>query len=342
MYIIATAKRLIKGLAKANTLILLLAALFLLAFGTLGSFLAESGTTERFDSIWNCFWWTLVTMSTVGYGDMYPETVAGRVIAIICMIGGLALMVSVVRSVVISLNNKWTKEVRGMAQIKTKDHIVICGWNAKAEDIIHELRFTNRFGQWPITIIDDKIDTKPIDDDNVSFVRGNASEVHILKQANIEKAKFAIVVAEDETPAADQKTVLTVLAIEHLNPPIISCVEINDANNEEHVRRAGCDIVVDTSALTSKMLAMSLRNPVINNIVTELVSRMGNDVLQVPVPQRYLGRSFAEILPETKNTYDVITIGVERDGEGLLNPPSDLVFREKDFLLVIAKEAPSF
>jgi len=342
MYVVAAARRLIKGLTKANTQILLLAALFFLVLGTVGSYLAESGTADRFDSIWDCFWWTLVTMSTVGYGDMYPETTGGQVIAIICMIGGPVLMVSVVGSVVISLNNKWTKGVRGMADIKSKDHIVICGWNAKAEDIINELRFTKRFNQWPITIIDDKIDTKPIDDDNVSFVRGSASEVHVLKKANIEEAKFAIVIAEDETPAADQKTVLTVLAIEDLNPPIISCVEINDSNNAEHVRRAGCDIVVDTSSLTSKMLAMSLRNPVINNIVKELVSRMGNDVFRVQIPQRWVGRPFAEILPETKSTYGVIAIGVERDGESMLNPPSDTIFQEKDFLLVIAKEAPSF
>ena len=282
-----------------------------------------------------------MTMSTVGYGDIYPTTVAGRVIAIICMIGGPVLMVSVVGTVVFSLNDKWTKGVRGMAQIKSKDHIIICGWNAKTEDIINELRHTERFQKWPITIIDDKIETKPVDDDNVSFVRGNASEIHVLKQANVEEAQFAIVVAEDESIAADQKTVLTVLAIEHLNPTIISVAELNDGNNEQHVRHAGCDIVVDTSSLTSKMMAMSLRNPVINKIVKELVSRRGNDVFRVPVPKQYLGKSFAETMAEMKNSHGVITIGIERDGESILNPPANMVFQKKDFLLVIAKELPS-
>jgi len=309
---VALVKRLVKGAAKTNIRILLLAALFLLIFGTVGSYLAETATNSDFQSGWDCLWWTLVTMSTVGYGDKVPITAAGRVIGAICMIGGPIIMVSLVGSIGISLYNKWRKGVR-----------------------------SEGFRNWPITIIDDKIETKPIDEAKVSFVCGNASQVSVLRQANIGEAKFAIVLAEDSTAVADQKTVLTVLAIESINPSIVSCAELNDANNEEHLRRAGCDIVVNTSALTSKLLAMSLQNPAVNKVVRELVSGAGNEVYRVALPQRYVGRPFAQPLPELKSSHSVITIGVERDGECLINPPSDLILKETDLLLVISEEAPS-
>jgi voltage-gated potassium channel len=341
MVIVALVKRLVKGAAKTNIRILLLAALLLLIFGTVGSYLAETATNSEFQSGWDCLWWTLVTMSTVGYGDKVPITAAGRVIGAICMIGGPIIMVSVVGSIGISLYNKWRKGVRGMAQLKSKGHLVICGWNAKAKDIIDELRLSKGFRNCPITIIDDKIETKPIDEAKVSFVCGNASQVSVLKQANIGEAKFAVVLAEDSTPVADQKTVLTVLAIESINPSIVSCAELNDANNEEHLRRAGCDIVVNTSALTSKLLAMSLQNPAVNKVIGELVSGVGNEIYRVELPQRYVGRPFAQSLPELKSSHSVITIGVERDGECLINPPSDLILKATDLLLVISEEAPS-
>jgi voltage-gated potassium channel len=341
MVIVAVVKRLVKGAAKTNIRILLLFALFLLILGTVGSYFAESPTNSDFQSVWDCLWWTLVTMSTVGYGDEVPITVAGRVIGVICMIGGPILMVSLVGSIGISLYNRWRKGVRGMAQIKSKGHIVICGWNAKAKDIVDELRLSAGFRDWPITIIDDKIETKPVDDAKVSFVHGNTSQVSVLKQANIGEAKFAIVLADDSTPVADQKTVLTVLAIENINPSIVSCAELNDANNEEHLRRAGCDIVVNTSDLTSKLLAMSLQNPSVNRIIKELVSGVGNEIYRVELPQRYVGRPFADSLLELKNSHSVITIGVERDGECLINPPSDLILKDTDFLLVLSEEAPS-
>lgn len=333
-------RRLIAGFAKTNIRILLLVTLLCLALGTLGSYLAESATNSKFQNIGDCLWWTVVTMSTVGYGDLVPITAAGRIIGTICMFGGPLLIVSLIGSVGISLYNKWRKGEKGMAQIKSKGHLVICGWNIKAEDIVNELQISNQFRNMPITIIDGKIDSKPIDSHNVSFVRGNASEVSILKQANIGEAKFAIVLAEDNTPVADQKTVLTILAIENINPSITSCAELNDLNNEGHLRRANCDIIVNTSNLTGRLLAMSLKNPSVNKIIKELVSEVGNEVYRVELPQRYIGHHFGDTLPELKKTNNVITIGIERDGECVLNPPADLILKDTDFLLVISEEPP--
>ncbi len=120
MIIVTIVKRLVKRAAKTNIRILLLITLLLIVFGVVGSYLAESGTNSDFQSGWDCFWWALVTMSTVGYGDKVPITAAGRVIGSICMIGGPIMMVSLVGSVGLSIYDKWTKGVRGMAQIKQR------------------------------------------------------------------------------------------------------------------------------------------------------------------------------------------------------------------------------
>jgi voltage-gated potassium channel len=342
MYIVAIVLKFLKGTAKSTTKIVLIAGAFFIVLGTLGSYFTELTVNNQFGNIWDCFWWTIVTMATVGYGDIFPVTVGGRIIALIIMIGGPVLMVSIVGTVALTLYDKWTKGVKGMANIHTEGHIIICGWNTSAREIIDELRLSEKFSRWPITIIDDKIESKPTDDAFSTFVRGNASEISVLKKANIDKATFAIVLAEDSTPAADQKTVLTVLAIESTNPEIVSCAQLNDQNNEEHLHRAGCDIIVNTSALTSKLLAMSLQNPTVNNITRELVSGgQGNEIYRVEVPKRYSGRSFSESLQELKTSNDVIVIGIEREGQCLLNPPGDTALKDTDWLYVISEEMPA-
>ena len=50
----------------------------------------EAGHNENVKSLWDSFWWTIVTITTVGYGDIYPVTTGGRILAIFLMLGGIA------------------------------------------------------------------------------------------------------------------------------------------------------------------------------------------------------------------------------------------------------------
>jgi voltage-gated potassium channel len=232
------------------------------------------------------------------------------------------------------------KEMDELKAKNMKGHIIICGWNTKAEDIIHELN-SSLLRDVPVVIIDDVIDNNPVQDARVSFVKGNASERNMLNRANIAEAKYAIVLAEGNTPVADQKTVLTVLAIEKTNPKITTLAELIDANNEQHLNDAGCKIIVNSSILSSRLLAMSLQSPSTNTIIKELISQYGNEIYNVPVPQRYIGHPFLDTLPELKKSYSSIVIGIYREGKTIVNPPSNEMLKKEDILLVISEEAPT-
>jgi voltage-gated potassium channel len=339
--VIATVVRqLIKTFRNSNVGILLLATLFVIALGTVGAYFAERPVNSQFANLGDSLWWTIVTLSTVGYGDMVPITLAGRVISAICMISGPVLMVSFVGSIGVRLYDRWTKGVRGMAQVKSKGHVVICGWNRRAEDIINEMK-DSQLHNVPITIIDDMIQSNPVDDPRVSFVNGNASELRVLNTAHIAEARFAIVLAESGTPVADQKTVLTILAIKKCNRSIVTCAELNDANNEEHLKEAGCEIVINAGSLSGRLLAMSLQNPAVNTIIKELVSQERNEIYRVTVPAKYVGHSFLNALSGLKKLHGAITIGVERKGNVILNPAGDEVLKADDLLLVLSAEALS-
>lgn len=279
-------------------------------------------------------------MSTVGYGDKVPITFGGRVMASVIMVSGPVLLASFAASVGATFYDEWQKGVKGMAKIVSKGHIVICGWNASGSDLIGELRQSDMFNKTPITIIDAGMDANPTNDSRTSFVSGFPSEVRVLEQANISEASYAIVVARDKTPVADQQTVLTVLAIKDISSQVHICAELNNANNEGHLRRAGCNTIVNTSSLTSGLLALSLQNPIVNGVISELASFRGNEVYRVKISDGIEGSRFGDVLNNYKNGHDAIVIVIERKRKALLNPPADLALESSDYLLVLSEEYP--
>ncbi len=312
MVLIAVIQRFFKTLLRNGLPALAIAMGVLILAGTLVSFFAERSVNSGLQNLWDCFWWTIVTISTVGYGDRWPVTVAGRVIGMVLMVGGPVILASAIGNIGVTWYNRWMKGVRGMAQVKAKEHLILCGWNEKAKNILGEIRAAATLEKLHVTIIDEHCETKPADDSNVTFVRGNAADAAVLKLANVNEAKYAIVLADDGSASADQKTVLTILTIEKSNPEIISSAELRDSSYAEHLHNAGCDIIINSSDITGKLLAMSLQNTSVSRVITDLVSGEGEELYRVKVPAKYAGRDFLTLLKELKAVYNIVIIGIER------------------------------
>lgn len=340
MVLIVIIQQFFKKILRNGLPVLAIAMVVLILAGTVGSFLAEHSVNTGFPNLWDSFWWTIVTISTVGYGDRWPLTVAGRIIGMVLMVGGPVIMASALGSIGVNWYNRWMKGVRGMAQVKAKEHLILCGWNEKAKNILGEIRAAAALEKLHVTIIDEHCETKPVDDSNVTFVRGNAADAAVLKLANVDEAKYAIVLADDGSSSADQKTVLTVLTIEKSNAEIISSAELRDSSYAEHLKDAGCDIIINSSDITGKLLAMSLQNTSVSRVITDLVSGEGDELYRVKVPVKYIGRDFITLLKELKTVYNIVIIGIERGEESTLNPPSEFTVKEGDYLLVVAPEYP--
>ena len=88
----------------------------------------------------NPFWWAIVTMTTVGYGDYSPETPEGRLLAIVVMFAGISLTALLTATVSSIFVEKKIREDKGLEKVNLSDHIVLCGWNENAESIIDSLR----------------------------------------------------------------------------------------------------------------------------------------------------------------------------------------------------------
>ena len=115
----------------------------IMVFALIGAFLViifEGTINSQFTHISDALWWVLVTMTTVGYGDKVPVTTGGRIIGIFIMFFGLSLISIFTATVSSIFIARQIKEGRGLEDIKEKEHLIICGWNFSAEQILKYLQ----------------------------------------------------------------------------------------------------------------------------------------------------------------------------------------------------------
>ena len=221
------------------------------------------------------------------------------------------------------------------------NHIIICEWNYRARSIIKELRADIHTGNVSIVLIAD-IDEKPIDDDNLFFVRGTVNE-ETLEKANLKAARTVVVLGDDslETTARDAKVVLTTLTIESMNPDVHSVVELVDKANKQHCQRANADEIIVGSELSSHLIASAASDHGISKVISELLSnRYGNELYSIAVPEKMAGSRFLDVFVNMKSESNATVLGVQQGGNGtfISNPEADYLVSRDDHLLVISKD----
>ncbi len=286
-------------------------------------------------------WWSIVTLTTVGYGDISPATPAGRVLAVLVMFFGIGLLGMLSAGLATMLISRKMRENRGMCPSTVEDHIIICEWNHRAKAILKELRADPQTAQTPVVLVAD-IEEIPVDDPDLLFIRGVVCE-ETLEKANLENAQTIIVLGDDtaEAMARDAKVVLATLTIESMNPDVYSVVELVDKQNEQHCLRANADEIIIGSELSSHLIASAASDHGISRVVTELLSsRYGNELYSMPVPAEMAGKKYLDIFIAMKTEYNITVFGIQkgRAGAFLPNPDADYPVTAEDLLLVISKD----
>lgn len=225
----------------------------LLIMITISTFLLTFLEPDRFKTPFEALYFTLVTLSTTGYGDFYPTTFLGRCWVIFMIVFGGATYLVVISKVVEILFDLKRRRVEGRVEYKGKGHIIIIGWSRYANITAHAFL---KAGQSDVVLVDDKVEKSPIDDQaNFFFVKGVPSRDKVLNRANIQAARQILIFAEEkikyESPYdADARTAFIASSVERLAPQVPTKAEIILEENIPNFRRANPDIEIKLSAET--------------------------------------------------------------------------------------------
>jgi voltage-gated potassium channel len=291
----------------------------------------------------DAFWWSFVTITTVGYGDITPSTIGGRIIGVVVMVFGIGILGMFTATIASAFVDTKLKEGKGVNSVKVKDHFIICGWSYKAKEIISELRADKKVKDKPIVIIAD-IPEKPLEDENTYFIHGEV-DLDILQKANLREASVVMVLTDEDLDSysRDAKVVLNTLSIRKLNPNVYICVEISDSRNMQHGKLAGADEIIVIGELSGNLLVQAALDHGITKIITELVSnKFGNELYKVKTPESFVGKQFIDVLKLIKERHNAIIVAIESGKENKLeaNPPINYTIKSGDDLIVIAHERP--
>ena len=214
------------------------------------------------------------------------------------------------------------------------DHIVVCGWNETARDLIEELK-------------GDEFETKVVllheaernpAGDGVYFVRGDITSTGDLERCGIREASAAIVFPADRSNESDMRSILAVMAIEAIAPQVRTVVEANNPIHVDHFRRADADEILVTSKLASHLLARSALYPGLSELVTDIVSGgEGSELYRVGLPDEYAGLSVDDLSAKLRGEHRATLLAVTRDGKSMTNPPADFRLQAGDDAVVVAE-----
>lgn len=309
-------------------IILLLPLVF--AVCILGFSLSEGATIEE------ALWWGLVTLSTVGYGDYYPHTTAGKVFGALLIIFSLTFLgfvLGIISDTVIESNRR---RFLGLGGTRFRDHVVVCGWTPVSRVAVEELLANNNK---VAVITQNEGDLNSIrllgEPDNLFVTVGTPYEMKVLRLANVQHARAVIVSTGEDT-----QTLIATLNIKKLNPKARVVVSIDNEELRKTFEAAGVSYITSPNRFSGRLVASASFEPEVTRFVEDVTTRtFGSDLRQYKIEGNSVlcGLSFGEALRRVREDDGSILLSVARDGKTIINPGDDLILGEGDILVALCR-----
>ena len=293
--------------------------LIVIAIAT-SSFLVLIYEKENIKNIYDAIWWAVVTLSTVGYGDITPATSEGRIVGVGLIIFGM-IAVSVFTAKVSSiLIERKLKEGKGLTNILFKKHYILCGWNWNAEEILEsifdnikdaKIVIVNELEPEDATIILNKFKKQ-----NLKFVRGDFSTLPILEKAHIKYATAVIIIPDNFKSGLkdkiDEKTIFATMTIKSVSEKIKVYAHILDKDRVPYLKRANIDEYFLPDNFSPFFLTSNIIAPGITDVFKDLLSykTTNNNIIKTEkISKNLIGKSFKEVSEFYREKTSSILIG---------------------------------
>ena len=239
-----------------STLFAITSILLLLVYAMFGSYELGAEFKPPIIDLATALYWSVETMSTVGYGDITPQTVEAKMFVISVIVLGVSIFAASLSAILVPVINRRIARLLkpGEREMDRKNHYVIVGDTALAHNTFREL---SARGQ-QVTFIYDKAGGGQGDKD-MDVVVGNSSNLEVLRLAGAHRAKAVLALGDDDAANA-----FVVLAMKDLAEQVKTVVVVNNARNMASVKRVHPDLIIAPQILGGALLAMALSGEELN------------------------------------------------------------------------------
>lgn len=285
-------------------------------------------------NIFDSFYMTVITLSTVGYQEVHPLSTEGKVFTIFLIFSGLGTVAYVLNYAIRFVLEGEIQEVLGRRKMKKRihdlhDHYIVCGFGRMGRIICTELK-ANKI---PFLVIEtEEIELDP--NDELMIIHGDATRDDNLKAAGIEKAKGLVSVLP-----SDAQNLYVVLSARGLNADLQIVARASEDGAEQKLLRAGANKVVSPYHIGGVRIAHSILKPSIVDFI-EFATMSGNLELQmeeIPI-HRASGLSGIRLdKTDIGKKLGVIIVAIKRGEEMMFNPTGKTVLCPEDTLIALGE-----
>ena len=300
-------------------------------FGTVGYHLIEE--MPLFDA----FYMTLITISTVGFSEIKPLSPGGRFITVLIIVSGISLLTYFLGQVAKVVVEGELRKVLGRRKLekqisRLKDHFIICGYGRIGSVISRELARENI----PFGVIEqDPAKIEQLEENHFLSLNMDATSEDSLLKAGIRKAKGIVTAVR-----SDANNMFIILTAKGLRPDIFILSRASDTNNEEKLLRAGASRVVCPYLIGGRRMANVLQRP---TVVEFIDTATVNSTLDLRMEEAVIGPDSLLIgktlIDSTlRQEFGVIIVAIKRfQGKMIFNPLPTEQLEAGDVIVVMGK-----
>ncbi len=262
----------------ASTLFALTSVIMLLMYATFGAYYLGGDFSPHIDNLTTALYFAMVTMSTVGYGDITPKTSDAMLFTVSVIILGVAVFATSLTAVIAPMVSHSLQRIvhRKGPRMKRENHFVLIGASPLANNTWRELE---RRGQPVTRIVHDagRIESGA----QIDLVVGDPGSVAVLREAGADKATAILAMLDD-----DSENAFVILAARELGGSARTVAAVNDANHMERIRLVQPNVVIAPQILGGELAAMLLCGEKITSeqVMAHVFQQLGADTGKASTP----------------------------------------------------------
>ncbi|MFH1050559.1 MAG: ion channel [bacterium] len=310
-------------------------------------YIESSADSSGITNLWDSFWYSIVTLATVGYGDIIPKTTGGKIIGLVFVFGSITVLGAVIGKVTDFIADMRERKKMGYNGTKFENHVVIIGVNSFVKQIIKTLLDAN---QKVAVVTDNKAEIDLLNErygtERFFVLYSGLDDYDSLKKVNIEKAKIV-------HPAlnSDTEELVMILNLKDHYPELKFIVVLEESNLKNTFHSAGVTFVLSKSEFASKLMASFIFEPAVADLTTDLITPNIStqnieefDIQQYIVKEHnpFNNRKWGEFCDEMRSKCRSIPIGIKKtDGRLIKVPPDDILIEKGDYVIFISNAQSS-
>jgi len=312
--------------------------LFLLAFimitAGIAIYVLEEKVNPNINSLFDALYWSLVTISTVGFGDISPVTPEGRSISMIIIISGIA-MISFATSVIVSAFSERLNEVKEMRTIerinKSESFLIICGYGQMTKMF---LRQGDSVKSSYIILEKDCERVEEARRDGFDVIQEDASRTEVLKRFNTEYAKITLLCLT----ASDVENIYITLTAKSISKKIQVIARASHQNMVRKFEYAGANHILLPHEVVNNMIHIAITQPTMYKALHAVLT--GKESAQIyEIHMSAYDSLVGKIVEDLVfREFKLLFLGIHRKGKFFFNPPKKTRLEAHDVLLVIGRK----